>query len=84
MNFFPAGKKKKEKLRTVILKLTMQLGDTLKRLAVVKLIFLQLLSASTTSYAIRVIFSFILDFLLVSELFDSKIFNFIGNFDLAT
>ena len=34
----------------------------LKRVAIVKLIFNKLLSASTTSYAVWVIFSFILDF----------------------
>ena len=47
---------KKQQQRTVILELTMYLDETLKRVAVTKLIF------NCTSYAIWEIFSFILDF----------------------
>ena len=45
---------------------------------------LQLLTASTITFAIRIIFSFIRVLLLVSETFECKIFNSIGNFGLAS
>ena len=69
-------KERKEKKCTVRLDLTTQLEETLKRVAVAKFIFnCSQPRPINTWCAIRVIFSFILDFELVSGPLECKIFN---------